>query len=113
MLFDGLEGLETLQIDLQPTSPWPETRRNKRVKKIGSSLKHLRARENFVLSFTVNEEPVPWDSDEPLEGVEEEWADPGSANLGKSEESEYLGDEEDEEEPIVAPLVMEEYVMPW
>lgn len=111
-LYSGLEGLEALRIDLRSKSSWPETRRNKRrVKKISSFLKHLRARENFVLSFTLNGE---WDSGEPLEGVLEEWADSNSADSGESEESEYLEDEEDEEDPIVArePLGAEEDVVP-
>lgn len=68
-LYNDFESLETLQIDLQLRDSLPETLRNKRVKEISSLLPLLRARENFVLSFTVNEEPVPWDSSEPLEGV--------------------------------------------
>lgn len=68
-LYSGLKGLETLQINLQAEEAWPETFRNKRVKKISSLLQQLRARENFVLSFTIDEEPVSWDSSDPLEGV--------------------------------------------
>lgn len=48
------------------------------------SLLPLRARENFVLSFTINGELVPWDPSEPLEGVAVE--EPIAAEEGNSGE---------------------------
>lgn len=68
-LYNGLESLEALQINLQASKPWTEAHRNAQVKKIGSLLQHLRARENFLLTFTISGEPVPWDSSDSLEDV--------------------------------------------
>lgn len=68
-LYNGLEGLEALHIDLRSGSPWPEALKNARVKKISSLLQSLRTRENFLLTFTVNGESVTSDLGDTPEGV--------------------------------------------
>lgn len=57
-LYNLLEHLRVLNINLQSQGPWPETLRNAWVEKISGFLRSLRARTNFSLTFTIEKNTI-------------------------------------------------------